>query len=196
MSNKKFFKRNSEWNRTDSEWAKKIRAGDSFAFDNLFRKYYKLMYGYVWSYVKDAQIAEDIVQDVFLKIWLNREILHISSSVKSYLYISMKNRALDYLKRTKVERFIDVDIATHESFIITPGGELNDKEIITAVHQTIEELPKRCRQIFKMKKDEGLSYSEIADILEISTNTVQTQMTRAFKYLRKHLSNFFPIFPL
>jgi RNA polymerase sigma-70 factor (ECF subfamily) len=196
MSNRKFIKRNSEWNRTDSEWARKIRAGDTHAFENLFRKYYKLLYYYIWSYVKNAQIAEDIVQDVFLKIWLNRKTLHISSSVKSYLYTAVKNRALDNIKRTKIVSSVAVDIATSESFTKTPGDELNDQEIITAVHKTIDELPKRCRQIFKMKKYDGLSYTEIADILEISTNTVQTQMTRAFKYLRKHLSNFFPIFPL
>ncbi len=196
MSNRKLFKRNSEWNSTDSVWARKIRAGDSSAFDNLFRRYYELLCSYVLRYVKDTQIAENIVQDVFLKIWLNHETWHISSNVKSYLYIAVKNRALDYIKSTKAASAIDLDIATHESLIKTPEDELNDKEIITAVHKTIEELPKQCRQIFKMKKNDELSYAEIADILGISINTVQTQMARAFKYLRKHLSQFFPIFPL
>jgi RNA polymerase sigma-70 factor (ECF subfamily) len=86
---------------TDLEYLEKIHLGDTNAFSVLFRKYYEPLYQFAGRLVKDTQIAENIVQDVFVKMWINRENWHIKTSVKSYLYTAVKNSSLNYLKREK-----------------------------------------------------------------------------------------------
>ena len=166
----------------------KIRKGDESAFSDLFRNYYCQLYRFAWRYVKNQQAAEDIAQDVFVNIWHNREKWRIRTSLKSYLYTAVRNRALNHLKHAEVENR-SAEIA--ESITVpttTPEGHLRVMEIEEKVYKAIEKLPVSCRQIFMLKKFDRLSYSEIAEINGISVNTVKTQLSRAVKFLLKQLA--------
>ncbi len=171
----------------DLNYAEKIRQGNVSAYSALFRKYYEPLYRFAGRFVKDPQLAENLVQDVFVIIWSNRENWHIRSNVKSYLYTAVRNHALNFLKRDK--RLLNMGEGNDyaDSDIRTPDQELMDKEMETAVHNAIDKLPPRCRQIYVMHRYDELKYTEIAEILSISINTVKTQMKRAMQSLHKNL---------
>lgn len=178
----------AEHNISDLECVKKINRDDATAFSLLFHRYYEILYRFAGRMVGDAQVAENIVQDVFVKIWQNRKTLTIKSNVKAYLYTSVKNHSLNVLKHEKyiVPENDDADSrAFHNQ---TPEQDLLDKELYSAVHQAIDKLPRQCRRIYIMKRYDELRYAEIAEILNISINTVKTQMKRALKALHKNLS--------
>ena len=174
----------------DLKYIERIRGSDDEAFTVIFRKYYEPLYQYAGYFVGDPQIAENIVQDVFVKIWTNREKLFVQSSPKSYLYKAVKNHALNFLRREKSMVSTNELSDYRDKDNTSPEDELINKEFYEAVHQTIEKLPPKCRHIYIMKRYDNLSYMEIAEIQGISINTVKTQMRRAIKYLRKHLANF------
>ena len=191
MSLEQMNAKNIEPKGVDLEYINKIRLGDPEAFSALFRKYYEPLYQFAGRFVKEHQIAESLVQDVFVKIWSNREKLSIKLNVKSYLYTAVKNHALNYLKHEKIVVIESEEVDYQNSYNRTPEEELIESEMHEAVHKAIENLPQQCRQIYLMKRYDNLSYSEIADVLNISINTVKTQMKRALKSLRKNLSHLF-----
>ena len=188
MSNNKLPKSNVEKSQSESEWIIKIREGDADAFKNLFETYCQALIYFAWRYVKNTQIAENIVQDVFLRIWLNRTKLNPVLKIKSYLYKAVKNQAMQHLRKAKFENRKG-NIQSLDSSTKSPEDILDEKEIAISVQRAISELPSRCRLIFTMSKYSNLTYSEIAEIQNISIKTVETHMGRALKFLRKHLAS-------
>jgi RNA polymerase sigma-70 factor (ECF subfamily) len=174
--------------RLDFKYVKGIRTSDPTAFTSLFRKYYEPLYRFAIRFVKDTQTAENIVQDVFVKLWEKRERWIVQSSVKAYLYTAVKNHSLNYLKHQKSVLSIDEVSIKQVYNVSSPEEVLIENEIVEAVQIAIEKLPRQCRRIYQMKRYDGLKYSEIADALNVSINTVKTQMKRALKALYKNLS--------
>ncbi len=168
----------------------RIRSGDSTAFSYIFRKHYEQLYRFAGRFVKDTHTAENIVQNVFVNLWIERNKRHIQTSLKSYLYKMVKNHSLNYLKREKKMDYLEKRQNIQENFNISPDEKLLEKELHIAVHNAINKLPSQCRQIYLMKRYDDLKYTEIAEILNISINTVKTQMKRALKSLLKQLSPF------
>ena len=174
---------------SDSELVVLIKKDDKSAFEYLFRSYYTQLFKFAYKFVNGKAPAEDVLQEVFLNIWENRDRLSINSSVKSYLFTSIRNRALNYLKKSEHE--------VHESGynstlfnIISPehaDHELISDELKKKINSAISALPEHCRRIFLMKKEDHLKYTEIADILGISPRTVEVQMGRALKKIRTAL---------
>jgi RNA polymerase sigma-70 factor (family 1) len=175
-------------NQIDRDFWNKVRQGNVPAFSFLFNKYYQSLYQFAGRFVKDAQSAEDLVQDVFVRLWTNRKELQITSSLKSYLHVSVKNQALNYIRREKKLQFSEDYTDDRIQFVTTPEDQVIEKEMITTVHEAIEKLPKQCRVIYLMKRYDGLNYQEIAGILNISVNTVKTQLKRALKTLLTRLT--------
>ena len=166
----------------------KIQSGDEEAFSFLFNKYYEPLYQFCGMFVKDSQMAEIIVQDVFVRLWTNKENCKIQTSVKAYLYTSVKNHSLNYLKQAKKTISLFTELDYHDEAANSPEIEFMENEMYAEVHKAIDKLPKQCRQVYLMKRYDELKYSEIAEILSISVNTVKTQMKRAIKSLSKNLS--------
>ncbi len=189
MSEKDISKNKSDQNRLELEWIEKIKNDDKLAYEKLFRKYYKILLEFAWDYVKDIQVAENIVQEVFFRIWVNRKKISISSRVNSYLLTSVKNQSLKYIRHQKVEKRTEIELDSIDCSLQTPEDVLNEKDIVIAVRAAINELPDRCREIFILSRYKNYKYSEIADLLKISISTVETQMGRAYKFLREHLSD-------
>ena len=172
----------------------RIRAGDEEAFDALFKMYYNNLCRFGWRYVNSTAIAEELVQDVFLRLWENRSTWKPLGTVRGYLYKSVKHRAIDYLKHQMVidkhKELIKTDI---KYVTMDVNDEHQDEHLREAIAKAIENLPERGRMVFKLHRYDGLSYKEIAQVMDISVKTVENQMTRVFKLLRQDLSHLLPV---
>lgn len=174
----------------------RIKLGDQQAFELLFHKYYVRLCAFSNKYLNDREEAQEIVQEVFVKIWEGRETINPEDNLKAYLFKIAQNLSLNKLKRKKVEsRYIEIfklvyienqEISSHESLII--------KELEVHISNSIEKLPTQCRKVFEFSRIDGLKYREIADVLHISIKTVETQMSKALRLLRIELSDYLTIF--
>ena len=174
---------------TESELIREIREGDGAAFEQLFRSNCQPLIDFARRYVRDTSIAEGLVQDVFLAIWANRSTLDPDRNMKTYLYTAVRNRALKHLRHSDVEQRSAQEIELAFPRQKTPEDELRGKEIGAAVDLAVEALPEKTRVVFSMSRFDHLSYSEIAEIQDVSIKTVETQMGRALKSLRDQLEH-------
>lgn len=164
-----------------------IEHDDYFAFELLFKKMYNPLCQFCIKFVKSPEVAEELVSDVFYSIWKNRNRLIISSP-KAYLFTSVRNKAFDHLRKVKKQVHCDIENATN-----IPADTANSQEILVlneltiSMEKSIARLPKQCRLIYELSRDQGLKYKEIATILQVSVKTVETQMGRALKHLRNSL---------
>lgn len=177
----------------EKEHVKKVRdESDRQAFEKLFRAYYKRLHGFAYSYIKQFELAEDIVQTVFLRIWSQRESWNPPGTVKHYLFAAVRNESLNRIRQHKLisekeEEIIECFEGYHSS---VDDSFSEDEELQEKIQNGIASLPPRCRQIFLLNRRSGLTYTEIARYLDISINTVNTQMGRALKFLRNHMSDY------
>lgn len=163
------------------------------SFEKLFRIYYKPLHSFAYSYVRRPAEAEDVVQAVFLRIWEQKEYIDPPGTVKQYLFASVRNEALNLLRRRRVIRENEDEVVSvyREMKIHSPSDEDQENVVLQqAIQQAIDQLPPRCRTIFLLNRRSGLTYREIAGVLDISINTVTTQMGRALQALREHLSKY------
>lgn len=177
---------------SDAELVRRIRAGDERALEVVFRAHYAGMASFVQRYVRSADLAEELVQDVFLKLWSKREHLADIETFRTYLFRAARNTALNHLRRVKLERRWQEEHGQEEEAPASYAAdeEASEQEVAAAVQVAISRLPPRCREIFLLSRDGGLTYAEIARALEISVKTVETQMGRALKSLRVSLRQF------
>jgi len=157
----------------------------------LFKIYCQRLINFSRRYVYEKEMAENIVQDVFLKIWQNRSKLDPSQMIHSYLFTSVKNESLKYLRHLDVEKKSKERVLNLNDIEQTPDEQIDGKEIEIEVYKAIDELPDKCREIFRMNRFDKQKYAEIAVILGISIKTVETQMGRALKKLREKLNHLY-----
>lgn len=173
----------------DNESIRGIRQGDIKQFETLFRSSYASLVKYARTIIKDQDSAEEIVQDLFFRIWQDKEKIKIESSLNGYLFRSVHNRCLHYIEHLKViERHEHEMSFGNEYGSESPADIIQYKELQAKIARTIEKLPERCGQIFCMNRFEGLKYSEIAEKLSVSIKTVEANMGRALKEFRKALA--------
>ncbi len=175
---------------SEPEIVVKIKHGDQSAFEELYRGYYDRLYRFTLNFVRSKENAKDVVQDVFVKVWLNKETLDAQQSIKAYLFMATKNRAVDFFKN-KGNGLTDPDSDKAEAFSYSdPVQDMIDSDLEAAVREAIGRLPQKCKLVFKLSRQEGLTYREIADLFGISENTVEKQVVRALKHLKKSLKFF------
>ncbi len=173
---------------SEEHLVERIRSGDVEAFERLFRRYYDELYGFAWRYVPAHDLAEDLVQGVFVRIWLRRAEWR-PRRVKTYLYGAVRNEALQYLEHERVVRRSRPEVVRRgETLVPSPEAEMIRSELAGRIEQAIERLPERRRLIFVMHRQHELTYGEIAAVLGISAHTVETQIRRALATLRKLLA--------
>ncbi|MDX1699093.1 MAG: RNA polymerase sigma-70 factor, partial [Melioribacteraceae bacterium] len=154
-----------------------------------YEKYSGGIYGFSLKLLKSTDFAEEVVQDVFLKVWNTRNDLDVNLNFKSFIYTIAKNLSLNILKRAANDLNLrDQLLYTQETFSTSTKDNLLNKEYENVKRNAINSLSSGRRRIFLMSREEGLSYEEIAKNLGISVNTVKTQMKTALKNIRKHLS--------
>lgn len=156
---------------------------DQQAYNGLFLHFYPSLKQFAFSFLKSKQLSEEAVSDVFIKIWERRSTLNTISNLKLYLFTSTRNVALNYLKKQKGLNNIVADDYWVElnSIYFDPEQLLITAEMIARVQDAVQSLPARCRLIFKLVKEEGLKYREVAELLNLSVKTVENQMTLALK---------------
>jgi RNA polymerase sigma-70 factor (family 1) len=161
-----------------------IAAGDETAFRQVYLSFYKRLYQFALAIVKTREPAEEIVEDVFIRIWQQREGLPSIRNLRIYLYTATKNTALNYLSKKAresiTEPFDHIQIELNGS-AVNPEQILITAEMYKKVQKAVEALPPRCKMIFKLVREDGLRYKEIAEILNISVNTIDVQMAIAVK---------------
>ncbi|MBL7963360.1 MAG: RNA polymerase sigma-70 factor [Flavobacteriales bacterium] len=170
-----------------------IAAGDRAAFEALFRLHYRALCAFAAGYVKDMDQAEDLVQDLFFRLWLDREKVKVTTSVKAYLYAAVRNRCLNAVKAGGRVRALNEEVEELQE--APERSEDEHAERIARVQAAIESLPEERRKVFKLSRYEGLKYHEIAERLGISVKTVENQMGSALKTLRADLKDLVPLLP-
>jgi len=170
----------------------RIRLGDEQAFELLFRKYFVRLCVFVNKFLNNPEESREIVQEVFMRLWEGREDLDPERSVKGYIFMIAQNMSLNRLRRLKLaSQYADICKLVY----LEHGNEFSTYETILAkelegnIASAIEKLPPQCKKIFKYSRVEGLKNKEIADILNISLKTVETQMSKALRYLREEISD-------
>jgi len=161
-----------------------LEKGEAKVFEYIFKKYFKLLVVYAKTYVEDIDLAQDITQDIFVKIYEKRESLSVYTSLKSYLYTSIRNKCFDYLKLEKIHRLHKETIKQTSSEIDEDEDKISEIELQEKIAIAIGKLPEQNQLIFRLSRLEGKTNQEIADTLGLSKRTVETHISNALKKLR------------
>ena len=160
----------------------------------LFRQEFKGLCFFAIQYVKDFETSREIVQDAFIRLWEKKETIDLSKPVKSYLSTSVRNKCLNWLRDN---RKFNKDILSMEKLLsdyrVEPQDKMVEADIRRNIQDAIRELPEKCREIFVMSRFENLKYQQIADKLDISVKTVETQMSKALQHMRVRLKEYIAI---
>lgn len=175
----------------------KIRSGDTGAFEYAFRKYAPRLEAFARKYTTDSTEAEDIVQNVFLKLWERRELLE-NRSLTSFLFMSIKNSCLNYLKHRQVADAVEQRMSGNDmveqlymiDFVSDPASLLQQKELTDSINRLMDELPPKCKEAFVLSRLNGLKNREIAAEMDITEKVVEKHITRALKRFREGLRQF------
>ncbi len=178
--------------KDEKDIVRKIQKGDSKAFEKVYTEYHKSVGRYIMHFIHDIEESANILQDVFISVWEMREKIDEELPIQHLLYRIAKNKVLNYLRKAVNEKYYlnyckenntESDLST-EQFI-------NYNELETIFRNSIKDLPERRREIFLYSVDNGLSYKEISEKLNISENTVDTQIRNALDYIRKTIQSKF-----
>jgi RNA polymerase sigma-70 factor (family 1) len=176
---------------SDSTVITLLRQGSEKVFEKVFKDHFKSLHAYAYTFLKDDEQAEEVVQNVFCRIWEKRDQLKPDGSLKSYLYRAVHNESLNYLKHQQVK-------ASFQVLYADGLGQADDdtsrkvmvNELETRIRQAMSELPQQCRTIFQLSRFEQLKYQQIADEMGLSIKTIENQMGKALKLMRTKLAEF------
>lgn len=183
--------------QTLAKLQEQIARGDQRAFRQLFDYYSEKLSRFAFGIVKNKEAATEVVDEIFVKIWKQRASIQSITHLGIYLYRATKNAALNYLSKKANEQvtepfdFINIELQEEES----PDQQLIAAEILQKIRDAVNELPPRCKMIFKLVREDGLKYREVAEILNITVNTVDTQMLIAVKKIGEKVQGHFDFFP-
>ncbi|HET9425038.1 MAG TPA: RNA polymerase sigma-70 factor [Gemmatimonadaceae bacterium] len=184
---------NSSHSRMDErELLFRLRQGDDAAYEAIFRQWYAPLVAMGAALLRDRGPAEEVVQDVMLELWRRRESLTFETSLRAYLFQATRNRALNVLRRQRVETRGESTIVAGMPTPEAADSEARESELNVAIQSAIAGLPDRCREVFELSRIRGLKYTEIASELGISVKTVEAQMGKALRIMREKLAPWLP----
>lgn len=178
----------------EREWLARLRAGDQRALEEIFRAFVEPLHSFALSYVEARDTADEIVQDLFCRLWDQRFSLEMPRGMRPYLYTAVRNRALNALRSRRTEVALhdrlkrEIDLRTDGSHASDADGELMAGDLADAVTRVVAQMPPRCREVFTMLRQRHLSYAEVGAVLGISPKTVEIHMARALAILRDSLA--------
>ena len=182
-----------ETNQNIKKLLKKISfEEDERSFKRLFDIFAGRLYQFSFSFVKSKSVAEEVVSDVFLKVWINRSELVNIQNIKAYLFKSTYNTSLNYLDEMKRKNAVSLDDLEVDLGVdlICPETELINKELKSIIEQSIEDLPPRCKMIYKLAKVEQMKYKDIGELLDISVKTINHQLSIALKKIGETIKSY------
>lgn len=175
----------------DDEMLIRLKNGDAKAFDFFYKTYRGRIYANILKMVKSPELAADILQEVFVTVWNHREKLDLQQPIANYIFRIAQNKVYDFFRKASRDKKLEEQLVA-----LSLGEEYNPLEDVLEVkegyqrlEQEIEQLPPKCREVFKLCKIEGKSYLEVAELLQISPATVNNHIVKATKILKKNLSN-------
>jgi RNA polymerase sigma-70 factor (family 1) len=166
---------------------KGLRSGRESAYEQLFKEYYKPLTVFATGYLENLESGKEIVQELFVSLYEKRKKLVITTSLKSYLYRSVKNRCLNHIKHQQVRKKHQDRMKPDKQESENLEDKIRETELEYLVSKIVDQLPPQCKRIFTMSRVSGLSNREIAEQLAISKRTVETQISNALKVLREKL---------
>lgn len=177
----------------EREWVAGIRAGDPAAFEELFRAYHPELCDFVNRLVRSPEVAEDIVHDVFAKLWAEREQFEVRDSLKSFLYTAVRNRAISHLRHQRVdrrwrERTLEGNAGPGDRTLPSvpePERRLENDELAAAIASVLGHLPERCRMAFTLRCQRHMTYAEVAEVMGVSVKSVEVYMSKVLAALRQ-----------
>ena len=179
-------------NIDDSFLLKKLKEGDINALEVIFKTHYSNLCRYLLLLFKNQLLVEHIAQDIYVYLWEKRETLEITTSIESYLYAAGRYKAINQIRNAKRQQTINEHLGNIRGELDTSSDTILEiKELQKIIEDAIATLPTRCQQIFRLSREEEMSYKEIAGFLNISVNTVEGQMSIALKKLRTTLKPFY-----
>jgi RNA polymerase sigma-70 factor (family 1) len=175
---------------TDDQLLLLLAGSDQQAFTELYKRYHAGIYSYQLAFVKITSIAEDLTQEVFLKIWEARQRLQVHTSFAAYIYRASRNSAIDFMKKIAADRELRNQIILHmqSCFPENSSSPLQAKEYRYLYKQAIDSLSQQQRTVFLLCREEGKTYEEVAGLLGISRHTVKEHMSKSLRSLRNFLS--------
>jgi RNA polymerase sigma-70 factor (family 1) len=183
-----FMKENKSYD--DERILAEMKAGNSLAFDAIYRKYAKSIYGFAYGMLKSYEDAENLVQEVFICLWINRQKIKKGSSLKYYLFTVAYHTSISFLRnKAKDNQFKRRLKVLQDKFQEPADSEIEYKELNTRLTLIINKLPEKQKKVFLLHRREGLTYLEISEKLNISINTVETHMARALKSIKQKLGD-------
>lgn len=171
----------------DKKLLKQLKKGNAKAYSFLVDLYYAKLCAYASNLARDDFKSEDIVQNVFVRIWQQREELNPKISIKNYLYRSVYNEFIDQYRKEMAISTLEKKYIEGVDALVEIEDDKEDKRILSLIEQEIEQLPIKCKETFILSKKEGLTYIEIAEYQNVSVNTVEKQMVKAFSILRENV---------
>ena len=165
-------------------------AGDRESFNKIFRRFYAPLVRFCFRFVADEDVAAEIVQDLFVKLWINREKLNINTNFESYLLRAVRNGAITYINKERSHAETNLEVYSESSESVDPSEELQSKNLEAAYREVLAAMPEKRREVFVASRFDGLKYAEIAEKLGISVKTVEAHMSAAIKQLKDGLKDF------
>jgi RNA polymerase sigma-70 factor (family 1) len=173
----------------DMRLVDQLRTGDETALASIYNKYWQALYLSAYNVLRDRQLCEDIIQDLFIRLWDHRAGIVIKISLKAYLFASVRYGVYRQIRTGNVRNEIFDDLP--EGLLAEgPDDRVIHRELETRVSEVVAFLPEKCREVYKLSREECLSHKQIASRLNISTKTVENQLTKALSRLRTSLGHF------
>lgn len=173
----------------ENQLLRRTAAGDEQAFRSLFEQYADAIYGVAFCYTKSATAAEELVQDIFVKVWQKREALPALDRFDNYLFIISRNHILNYFRTQKRRRLFHIRVLQHfrETETRNPETDLLFKESQWLIDRAVRELPVQQQRVYELRRERGMSLDEVARQMGISRNTARNHLNQALKNMRKYL---------
>ncbi len=178
-------------NKIDQELISRLREGDKTAFDFIYYQYSHKLFSFVYKILKSKADTEEVVQEVFVRIWENKNRLSDASLLNSYLFTIAYNQSISLIRK-KISGLKYLEHLKNASLLSSAPSQIDElewKELSTRLEHLIESLPERQKQVYLLHRNDGLTYLQIAERLGISVNTVENHMSRALGFLRAHLGD-------
>jgi len=174
---------------SDAPWVARMRAGDAAAFNTLYHRYVERLYVFAFSYVRDGDVAEEVVQDVLCAMWERRAAWAPVGTLRAYLFSAVRNRALDVLRRQRDrQRLLEAE-RDDDRLAATISNDAESSDLTAYVQRAIAALPESRRRVLLLRWTDGLSYAEIAQVVGSSVKAVENQLNRTLKQLRTLLGD-------
>lgn len=167
----------------------RLKKGDKKALTELYNSYWKPLYISSYNLLKEKELCEEIIQDVFIDFWNQRDKLQIKISVKSYLYACVRYKVFNEFRKTKMKNIELFEDLNDRFQYATPETKVMHQELVLQVETIVNTLPKKCQEVYRLSREKQLSHKEIAKKLNISTKTIENHITHALKILRTCLGH-------